>query len=88
MTTFVVNSRRLGRIIFRLTEENNVLIKYPDQEKPILCCLMGTHSREPIVSSKERLMIDCRNWLNQRNKHFRLREYTIKWSSPEIYELP
>ncbi len=88
MKTIAINSKKLGRVVFRLTEENNVLIKYPDQDESILCCLMGTHSREPIASSQDRLLTDCRNWLNQRCKHIRIHEYTLKWNSPHTYHLP
>lgn len=88
MKHFVVNTKRMGRVVFTRTQENTILIKYPDQDEQQLLCSMGAHSGNLVIADEDYFQTACRNWLNQRNKHIKMREYTIKWNSPNQYQLP
>jgi hypothetical protein len=88
MKNFVVNSRRLGRVVFTRNEEGHLYIKYPDQEEKKLCCYVGTHTGKPMQTLDDDYFPNlCRNWLSSRNKKIVTRERFIKRNPHRDYEL-
>lgn len=90
----VIQSKKLGKLVFSLNtdeeheEFGHITLSYPDGTQAKLC-VMGAHTGSPVICTDEDYFLTaCRNWLGNRGKHLRRREYTLKWNSPNKYELP